>query len=127
MSIEKRFILLVGAIIVAALWVRAFAVSAYSPSEPIEAADNPELADLDAIYLERAQAALQESKNSSKICTNGNGSPVSCSQIDADTLCIRLRAGAQSGVRIDCDTEQLIPIDEYGEPGAGGAKYRSPY
>jgi hypothetical protein len=127
MSNEKRIILLVGAIIVAALWVRVFAVSAYSPSEPIEVADDPQLVDPEAIYLERAQAALQESKNSSKICTSGNGSPVSCSQIDQDTLCISLRAGAQSGTRIDCVTDQPIPSDEHDASGAGGAKYRSPY
>ncbi len=127
MSNGKRFILAAGAIIVAALWFRAFAVSPYPTSDIIETTVDTEVIDSETIYLEKAQAALNERNEVSKICTTGNGSPVSCAAINEDTMCISVRVGAHSGVRIDCNTGQAIPTDEYGAPGAGGAKYRSPY
>jgi hypothetical protein len=127
MSNDKRLILLAGAIIVAALWFRVLAVSVFATSETVETSDNAVVVDSAMTYLEDVQAALPETDEFSKICTSGNGLPVSCSDISDDTMCISLRVGAHSGTRIDCNTHQAIPADDYGGPGAGGAKYRSPY
>ena len=127
MSNEKRFILLVGAIIVTALWFRVLAVSAYPPNDVFEATDQSEVMASEPTSLEKTQVALNETVEFSKICTSGNGLPVSCSEFNEDTMCLILRNGAHSGIKVDCNTDQPIPADEYGASGVGGAKYRSPY
>ena len=127
MSNEKRFILLVGAIIVAALWFRVLAVSEFATNDMVETIDQPEVMVTQPTSLEKTQVALNETVEFSKICTSGNGLPVSCSEISEETMCLILRDGAHSGIKVDCNTDQPIPADEYGASGVGGAKYRSPY
>jgi hypothetical protein len=102
MTNEKRIVLLIGAFVVAALWFRAAA------SDSI-------------------QASLMPADEFGRICTNAEGSPVRCSEINEDAICIQRPAGAHSGTRIDCNTGEPIPANGIDAPGQGGAKYRSPY
>jgi hypothetical protein len=76
---------------------------------------------------EEIQVALNETDEFGKICTNAEGSLVECLETSEDTICIRTRVGAHSGIRIDCNTDQPILTDQDGTLRAHGAKYRSPY
>ncbi len=122
MTKAKLTTLLTGALIVAALWFRVLVVVASPTSHVIDSTDDAEVINSDTMPPEEFQVALKNMDESSKICTTGKGSPVKCSEINEDTICIRVRAGAHSGTKIDCKTDQPIPT-EY----ARAAKYRSPY
>ena len=121
MTNAKLTTLLTGALIVAALWVRVLVVVANPTSQVIDAAD-AEVINSDTMPPEEVQVTLKNMDESSKICTTGKGSPVKCSEINEDTICIRVRAGAHSGIRIDCKTDQPIPPERVRD-----AKYRSHY
>ena len=127
MTNAKLTTLLTGALIVAALWFRVFVVVANPTSHVIDSTDDAEVINSDTMPPEEVLVALKNMDVSSKICTTDKGSPVKCSEINEDTICIRVRAGAPSGIRIDCKTDQPIPADEYSGTRARDAKYRSPY
>jgi hypothetical protein len=118
MTNEKRIVLLIGAFVVAALWFRAAAEYVNPTGDVIETNET----DSDSI-----QASLMPADEFGRICTNAEGSPVRCSEINEDAICIQRPAGAHSGTRIDCNTGEPIPANGIDAPGQGGAKYRSPY
>jgi hypothetical protein len=126
MTNEKRTILLIGAMIVAALWFRVVAEYAASTSHVINITE-AEVISPETLSPPETQAALIETVEFGKICTNADGSPVKCSEFDDDTICIRTRVGAHSGIRVDCKSERPIPADDDSVAREGGAKYRSPY
>jgi hypothetical protein len=126
MTNEKRIVLLIGAFVVAALWFRAAAEYVNPTGDVIETNEtevfSPDLSSSDSI-----QASLMPADEFGRICTNAEGSPVRCSEINEDAICIQRPAGAHSGTRIDCNTGEPIPANGIDAPGQGGAKYRSPY
>ncbi len=121
MTNAKLTTLLTGALIVAALWFRVL-VAASPTSHEIDTTNDAEVIVSETMSSEESQAALKEMDEFSKICITGKGSPVKCSEINEDTICIRVRAGAHRGTKIDCKTDQPIPTE-----CARAAKYRSPY
>ena len=127
MTNEKLTTLLTGALIALALWFRVLADDAIPTSHAIDTADNNEVISAEMMSPEKVQVALNELSEFSKICTNATGSLVKCLETSADTICIRTRVGAHSGIRIDCNTDQPIPTDEDSTFRAHEAKYRSPY
>jgi hypothetical protein len=126
MTNEKRIILLTGALIVAALWFRA-AAEYVNPTGDVTETAIAEVISHDPLSSEAIQAALIPTNELSKICTNAEGSPVRCSEISEDAICIQRPVGAHSGTRIDCNTGEPIPANAIDAQGQGGAKYRSPY
>ena len=127
MANEKLTTLLTGVLIASALWFRVLADDAIPTSHAIDTADNAEVISAEKMSPEKVQVALNELGEFSKICTNASGSLVKCLETSADTICIRTRVGAHSGIRIDCNTDQPIPTDEDSTLRAHEAKYRSPY
>ena len=122
MTNAKLTTLLTGALIVVALWFRVLVVAASPTSHVIDTTNHAEVIVSETMSSEESQTALKEMDDFGKICTTGKGSPVNCSEINEDTICIRVRAGANSGTKIDCKTNQPIPTER-----ARDAKYRSPY
>ena len=127
MTNEKLTTLLTGALIASALWFRVLADDANPPRQVIDTADNAEVISVEMKLPKEIQVALNETDEFGKICTNAEGSLVECLEISEDTICIRTRVGAHSGIRIDCNTDQPIPTDEDSTLRAHEAKYRSPY
>lgn len=126
MTNEKRIILLAGALIVAALWFRAAAEYVNPTGHVIDSA-KIEVSSSVPLSSEAIQTAQIQAAEIGRICTNAEGSPVACSEINEDTICIRTLVGAHNGTRIDCNTGEPIPANGIDAPGQGGAKYRSPY
>jgi len=122
MTNAKLTTLLTGALIVAALWFRVLVVVANPTSHIIDTTNDAEVIFSETISSDESQTALKEMDEFGKICTTSKGSPVKCSEINEDTICIRVRAGSHSGTKIDCKTDQPIPTER-----ARDAKYRSPY
>ena len=127
MTNEKLTTLLTGALIASALWFRVLADDAIPTRQVIDTADNNEVISAEMKSPEEFQVALNETDEFGKICTNAEGSLVECLETSEDTICIRTRVGAHSGIRIDCNTGQPILTDQDGTLRAHGAKYRSPY
>ncbi len=127
MANEKLTTLLTGALIALALWFRVLADDAIPTSHAIDTADNTAVISAEIKLSEEIQVALNETDEFGKICTNASGSLVKCQEINEDSICIRTRVGAHSGIRIDCNTDQPIPTDEDSTLRAHEAKYRSPY
>lgn len=127
MTNEKLTTLLTGVLIASALWFRVLADDAIPTRHVIDTADNIEVISAEKMSPEKVQVAPNETGEFGKICTNASGSLVKCLETSADTICIRTRVGAHSGIRIDCNTDQPIPMDEDSTLRAHEAKYRSPY
>ena len=127
MTNEKLTTLLTGALIASALWFRVLADDAIPTRQVLDIADNTEVISAEMKSPEEIQVALNETDEFGKICTNASGSLVKCQEINEDTICVRTRVGAHSGIRIDCNTGQPIPTDEDSTLRAHEAKYRSPY
>jgi len=127
MTNEKLTTLLTGALIASALWFRVLADDAIPTRQVIDTADNTEVISAEMKSPEEIQVALNETDEFGKICTNAEGSLVECLETSEDTICIRTRVGAHSGIRIDCKTDQPVLTDQDGMLRAYGAKYRSPY
>jgi hypothetical protein len=121
MTNEKRIVLLIGAFVVAALWFRA-AAEYVNPTGHVTESAIAEVISHDPLSSEAIQAALIPTNEFSKICTNAEGSPVRCSEINEDAICIQRPVGAQSGTRIDCNTGEPIPAN-----GIDAQGHRSPY
>lgn len=124
MTNERLATLLTGALIVAALWFRVLADVANPTSHATHTADAAGVSSSEKISSQDARATPNVIDEFGKICANTTGSLVKCSEIDEDTICIRTRAGANTGARIDCGTDEPIPADEF---SASRAKNRSPY
>ena len=125
MSNEKRAILIVGAMIVAALWVRAIAEYVYLTSDVAEVT-SAEVVESQYVLPENSHAAVPALDELDKICTDTEGAIVDCLAVTEETICIQTLGGAQSGFRVDCKSDQPIPLDD-GTARQGGAKYRSPW
>ncbi len=127
MTNEKLTTFLTGALIASALWFRVLADDANSTKHIIDTADNAEVISAEMMSPEEVHVALNETGEFGKICTNAEGSLVECVEISEDTICIRTRVGAHSGIRIDCNTDQPIPTNQESTLRAHETKYRSPY
>ena len=126
MTNEKRTILLIGAVIVAALWFRVIA-EYVNPTALLIDTSEAELINPETSSPPETQAALIETIEFGKICTNAEGAIVDCLAISEDTICIQTLVGAHSGFRIDCNSDRPIPTYDDSASQQGGAKYRSPY
>ncbi len=115
MTKENLITLLAGALIIAALCLRVLADNVNPKRYVIDTTDGAEVISSETMSPEEIQAALKEMDESGKICSNGKGSLVKCSEPDEDTICIRARVGAHGHIRIDCKTRQPIPTDEGSE------------
>ena len=127
MTNEKLTTFLTGALIASALWFRVLADDAFPTRHVIDTAGNNEVNSAEMMSPEKVQVALNELGKFNKICTNASGSLVACQEINEDSICIRTRVGAHSGIKIDCNTDQPLSTDEDSTFRAHGAKYRSPY
>ncbi len=127
MTNEKLTTLLTGVLIASALWFRVLADDAIPTRHVIDTADNAEVISAKMMSPEEVQVAPNETGEFGKICINASGSLVKCREINEDSICIRTRVGAPSGIRIDCNTDQPIPTDQDSTLRAHEAKYRSPY
>jgi len=127
MTNEKLTTLLTGTLIAAALWFRVLADDAIPTRHEIDTAGGAKVISSETMPPGEVQVALQEMDEFSNICTNGEGALVNCLEINEDTICIRTRVGAHSGVRIDCNTGEPIPTDEVAATRARTARNRSPY
>jgi hypothetical protein len=129
MTNEKRIILLIGALIVAGLWFRVIAeyTNPTNPTNQVINTAQAALIDPEDMSPQETQAVLIETIEFGKVCTSAGGSPVKCSEVDEDSICIRTLVAAQRGFRVDCKSDRPVPANDDSWAREGGTKYKSPY